>query len=111
MNPNAKPYFLTIVTTEISGHDPEGYAAYREELSSVMAAQPGFMEAQVFVDGTRVVSLTYWESQDAMGAWGSSETHQEIKKKSHAGGWLKSARIEIAQVNHRIDMPPKRPAK
>ncbi|MDX2470712.1 MAG: antibiotic biosynthesis monooxygenase [SAR324 cluster bacterium] len=107
MNPNNNPYYLTIVTTEISDHDPEGYKAYRKELSEIMSEQPGFKGAEAVVEGTTTISLVYWETQEAMSAWGSAPAHQEIKKKSHAGGWLKSARIEIAQVNHCIEMPPK----
>ena len=100
------PYFVTIITTEISAHDPEGYAAYRKELSDIMAQQPGFISAETTVEAQKTISLTYWETAEAMQAWGMSATHQEIKKKSHAGGWLKSARIEVAQVNMAMEMPP-----
>jgi len=108
MPPKTDPYFVTIVSTEIAAHDPEGYAAYRAELSAVVAQQPGFMSADNYQDGLKTLSLTYWETQEAMTAWSRSEAHQEIKKKSSAGGWLQSVRIEIAQVNSRMEMPPKR---
>ena len=106
MNPKTKPYFVTIVTTVISDKDPEGYAAYRKELSAMVAKQPGFKKSETAVEGQKTISLTYWENEEAMAAWGSSPDHQEIKKKSHAAGWLKSARIEIAQVSMAIEIPP-----
>ena len=107
MTAKKTPYFLTIVTTEISDHDPEGYAAYRDELSALVAKQPGFLGATYFAQGKQTLSLTYWESQEAMNQWAASPEHAENKKKSHAGGWLKAVTIEIAQVSHLMEFPPR----
>ena len=108
MNPPNTPYFATIVSTEFSGHDLEGYEAYREELSALVAKQPGFLRADLSFDQQKTISLTYWESEDAMVAWSKSPEHQEITKRSHAGGWYKSLRLEIAQVNTVMEFPPRK---
>jgi len=107
MSPKSEPYFVTIVSSEISDHDREGYEAHRKELSEVVAKQSGFIGAEVSENGQKSISLTYWKSQEAMNAWAASAEHQEIKQKSHAGGWIQSVRIEIAQVNHKMEFPPK----
>jgi len=106
VNPKNTPYFVTIVTTEFSGHDPEGYEAYRKELSAIVAKQTGFIGADLSFDGQKTISLTYWESEEAMVAWSKSTEHQETKNKSHAGGWYNSLRLEIAQVTTAMKFPP-----
>ncbi|MDT8445744.1 MAG: antibiotic biosynthesis monooxygenase [bacterium] len=108
MSQNQTPYFVTIVTTEFSGKDPVGYDQYRAELSAVVSSQPGFMRSETVHNGEQTVSLTYWESEAAMQTWASSPAHQETKKKSHAGGWYKSLRLEIAQVTTAMEFPPRK---
>ena len=108
MAPKSTPYFVTIVTSQLSfDHDPEGYKAHREELSAVVAKQAGFISAEVTCEGPKSISLTYWETQEAMTAWAKSAEHQEMKAKSHAGGWIQSVSIEIAQVSHKMEFPPR----
>ena len=103
-----QPYFVTLVTTEFSGKDPEGYEAYRNELSAIVAKQPGFKSAETIHNGEKTISLTYWESEESMHTWATSAEHQETKKKSQEGGWYKYLRLEIAQVTMAMEFPPKR---
>jgi len=108
MKPKETNYFVTIVTAELTGNDLEGYAVHREELSAIVASQPGFLRAEISCEGLKAISLTYWETEEAMTAWSMSAAHQEVKQKSHAGGWIKGVSIEVAQVTQAMQFPPKR---
>lgn len=107
MHSQSTPYFVTIAVYELTGEDPQGYAAHREELSALLSEQPGYLGASETAAERRVISLTYWNDQESMSAWGASAEHRAMQQKSQAGRWIDSVQIEIAQVHHKLAFPPR----
>ena len=82
---------------------PEGKAEYlaiaarlREELVNI----PGFISIERFqslVDPDKILSLSFWESEEAIAAWRNLESHRAAQAKGRASLFT-DYRIRVASV-------------
>ena len=93
------PYYTVIFTSEMSGDDPEGYAAMAEAMDKLAATQPGYLGIETVrsPDGGMGITVSYWESEDAIRAWKANAEHMAAQKLGRER-WYADYSLRIAKV-------------
>lgn len=75
------PYFAVIFTSQQRDGDA-GYAAMADEMESLAKQQPGYLGMESVRDSNGLgITVSYWESEDAIMAWGLHARHQVAQQK------------------------------
>ena len=96
------PYYAVIFTSELSGDDPDGYAAMSDAMDALAAAQPGYlgMESVRSNDAGVTITVSYWDSEDAIRSWKENAEHAAAQKlgraRWYADFWIRVAKVERA---------------
>lgn len=100
-NTPAPPYYAVIFSSERTPADPDGYAATAARMEELAALQPGFLgiESVRGADGFGI-SVSYWESREAISAWKSQAEHRVAQERGttewYSGYQLRVSRVERA---------------
>jgi len=90
--------WATIFTTHLSS-DSEGYGEMSDRMAALFAGYYGYlgMESVRGDDGVGI-TVCYWESREAIEAWGLDPEHQEAQREGLARWYdhitLRNARVE-----------------
>src|SRR5262252_4757323 len=94
------PYYAVVFSSVRSGADAAGYAAMAERMVELAAAQPGFLGLESVRDADgRGITVSYWDSLQAIEAWGRHAEH----RLAQAGGrakWYEGFRLRVARVEN-----------
>lgn len=96
------PYWAVIFTNQRSADDDQGYAAMAQRMVELASAQPGFLGAESVRDADGLgITLSYWDSEDAIAAWRADAEHRLAQQQGFArwydGFVLRVARVERAR--------------
>jgi len=90
------PYYAVIFTSLRTNVD-DGYHQAAEDLLSLAAQQPGYLGCESARDGLGI-TVSYWESLDAIAAWKKNERHlvaqQKGRKEWYAGYKTRICKVE-----------------
>ncbi|MCB0401575.1 MAG: antibiotic biosynthesis monooxygenase [Flavobacteriales bacterium] len=90
------PYYVVIFTSVLSEDDPEGYGDMAKEMEDLVKDQPGFLGLES--SRTEIgITLSYWESLEAIRNWKSHLRHQEAQSQGKTT-WYSSYQVRIAKV-------------
>lgn len=91
------PYFVAIFTSLRTPGD-EGYGAMAERMADLARQQPGYlgMESVRAADG-RGITLSYWESREAIAAWKRHGEHLEAQRLGRER-WYGAYALRVARV-------------
>ncbi|KFN51362.1 antibiotic biosynthesis monooxygenase family protein [Arenimonas composti] len=97
----APPYYAVIFTSRRTADDAEGYAATADRMVELAAQQPGFLGVESVRDADGLgITVSYWESEDAIAAWRRHAEHtaarDDGRARWYAGFELRVARVERA---------------
>lgn len=85
----------------------EEYFAIAAPLNELLPQQPGFISIDrsrsIMTEG-KVISISHWESEEAIEAWFNHPQHREAQQKARQG-IFKSIRISRLQVLSSRDVP------
>ncbi|MCI0377270.1 MAG: antibiotic biosynthesis monooxygenase [Gemmataceae bacterium] len=75
------PYYAVVFTTKRTSADAAGYVAMAQRMEELARRQPGFLglDSARGDDGIGV-TVSYWESEQAIRAWYLVAEHQEAQK-------------------------------
>ncbi|MET3207895.1 UNVERIFIED_CONTAM: heme-degrading monooxygenase HmoA [Paenibacillus sp. PvR008] len=91
------PYYAVIFTSERNEGD-RGYEKMGDKMLELAAKQPGFLGVESVRDSQGVgITVSYWESLDAIRSWKQHETHQVAQEKGKAE-WYKSYGLRVCKV-------------
>lgn len=92
------PYFAVIFSSVRNGEDESGYAVMAARMNVLAECQPGFlgMESVRREDGLGV-TVSYWESEDAIRAWKKNAEHL-VAQEQGCSDWYATYRIRICRV-------------
>lgn len=92
------PYFAVIFTSLRTDADGD-YAETADELLARASRQPGFLGAERArsPDGWGI-SVTYWESLDAIEAWENDAAHVAAKRLGREK-WIRAYALRVARVD------------
>jgi len=70
------PPYYAVIFTSLKKDDTHGYAQMADRMSALVATQPGFLGAESVRDEAGFgVTISYWESLEAIRNWKRNEEH------------------------------------
>lgn len=89
------PYYAVIFTSTRTAIDA-GYAETADRMVELAQQQPGFLG----IDSARSdigITVSYWQSEDAIRAWYTNAEHQLAQRLGHEQ-WYSSFQLRVAKV-------------
>lgn len=82
-----EPPYYAVIFSSVKSENDTGYGETAERMVSLAADQPGFLgvESVREADG-KGITVSYWDSMDAINHWRHHTEHQQQKKKEKAFG-------------------------
>jgi heme-degrading monooxygenase HmoA len=90
-----KPPYYAVIFTSIRAEGDDGYGDAARRMLELAAAQPGFLGFESARQEIGV-SVSYWESLDAIEAWKRHAAHREAQ--GRAKEWYRSFRVRVCRV-------------
>ena len=94
-NTPTPPYYAVIFTNHRTEGD-NGYGEMAERMAELAAQQPGYLGMESAREGLGI-TVSYWESLEAIRNWKQNAEHQEAQRLGHRQ-WYSSFRVRIAKV-------------
>lgn len=91
-----EPPYYAVIFSNLRTSGDEGYAAMAERMVALAREQPGFLGIESVRDGLGI-TVSYWESLEAIGNWKKNAEHQVAQKLGRAQ-WYSSFRVRVARV-------------
>lgn len=99
------PYYAAIFTSQLS-EDTEDYAPVAEAMVALARQQPGFLGVESVRDASgRGITISYWESPEAIRAWKAQTDHVVVQATGRAR-WYADYTVQIARVERAYSGPP-----
>ena len=89
------PYYAVIFTSHRTDGD-NGYGEMAARMAELAAQQPGYLGMESAREGLGI-TVSYWESLEAIRNWKQNAEHQEAQRLGHQQ-WYSSFRVRIAKV-------------
>jgi heme-degrading monooxygenase HmoA len=102
----AKPaYWAVIFSSRRTQNDDWGYAETARRMEELARRQPGFLGIESVRDAEGVgVTVSYWDSLDAIAAWNAHDEHRTAQIKGRET-WYESFHLRIAKVEREKAYP------
>ena len=94
-NTPTPPYYAVIFTSHRTEGD-NGYGEMAKRMAELAAQQPGYLGMESAREGLGI-TVSYWESLEAIRNWKQNAEHQEAQRLGHQQ-WYSSFRVRIAKV-------------
>ena len=94
-NTPTPPYYAVIFTSHRTEGD-NGYGEMAERMAELAAQQPGYLGMESAREDLGI-TVSYWESLEAIRNWKQNAEHQEAQRLGHRQ-WYSSFRVRIAKV-------------
>lgn len=90
-----KPVYYAVIFTSFLHDEPDEYAEAAQYALSLAMKQPGLLG----YEGVRAgmgISVSYWDSLEAIRAWKEHPEHKLLQQKEHL--WFRESKIRICRV-------------
>ena len=91
-----KPPYYAVIFSSHRTEDDNGYGEMAERMAELAAQQPGYLGMESAREGLGI-TVSYWESLEAIRNWKQNAEHQEAQRLGHQQ-WYSSFRVRIAKV-------------
>lgn len=91
-----EPPYYAVIFTSLKTEEDEGYAATADEMVRMVEQQPGFLGFESAREGVGI-TISYWESLEAIKAWKQQEPHVAAQQKG-IGQWYAAYKTRICLV-------------
>lgn len=89
------PYYAVIFSNHRTEGD-HGYGDMATRMVELAAEQPGFLGVESVREGLGI-TVSYWESLEAIRNWKQNAEHQEAQRLGHQQ-WYSSFKVRVAKV-------------
>lgn len=96
----APPYYAAIFTSCLAG-DSADYARTASRMMDLAQAQPGFLGVETARTDDLGITVSYWESREAIAAWKAHAEHQTAQARGR-DEWYADYRLRIAKVEREV---------
>ncbi|EJS67132.1 antibiotic biosynthesis monooxygenase family protein [Bacillus cereus] len=91
------PYYAVIFTSNLS-NDTTDYSIIAEKMEKLAKQQPGFLGVESARGNSGIgITISYWESLDAIEDWKNNALHKEAKKRGREQ-WYENFHLRICLV-------------
>ena len=91
-----REYYAVIFSTKRTPGD-NGYEEMAERMMKLATKQPGFIGVDSARDDHLGITVSYWESQEAIADWKANAEHLEAQKFGHKK-WYQSTSLRVCKV-------------
>ena len=99
--PNFKPYYAVIFTSTLK-EQSENYDKMVQKMENLAKQQEGFMGVESAREGIGI-TVSYWESLDAIKAWKRNSEHLIAQQKGR-DQWYSWYKTRICKVKHEYEL-------
>lgn len=92
-----EPPYWAVIFTSLRAAEHEGYAEMADRMAALAREQPGFLGMESVREGAIGITVSYWESLDAIREWRLHEEHLEAQRLGR-DVWYDAYRVRIARV-------------
>ncbi|TFH85597.1 antibiotic biosynthesis monooxygenase [Billgrantia azerbaijanica] len=89
------PYYAVIFSNHRTEGD-NGYGEMADRMVELASEQPGFLGVESVRDGLGI-TVSYWESLEAIKNWKRNSEHQEAQRLGHEK-WYSAFKLRVAKV-------------
>lgn len=90
--------YYAVIFTSVRTDGDDGYKRMADEMVELVSKQPGFLGAESVRDANGFgITVSYWESLDAIRQWKENPSHQ-IAQKMGKEIWYKQFAVRICKV-------------
>lgn len=97
-----KPPYYAVIFTSLRTEGDNGYGEMAARMNELAAQQPGFLGIESVRDGLGI-TVSYWDSLEAIKNWKANLEHQEAQK-SGRERWYSAFKVRIAKVEREYGM-------
>lgn len=90
------PYYL-VTFTSIRSPGDQGYAEAARRMLELAREQPGFLGVESARDDGLGITLSYWQSEEAILAWRRHAEHAAVREKGRES-WYEAFATRVARV-------------
>lgn len=90
------PYYAVIFTSVRTDVDA-GYAEMAAHMLQLAARQPGFLGVESVREGDLGITVSYWDSADALQRWKQDLEHQQAQARGRSQ-WYSHYKVRVARV-------------
>jgi len=90
------PYYVVIFTSVRTEVDA-GYAKASQRMLELAAQQPGFLGVESARSDGLGITLSYWQSEEAIRAWREHAEHSAVREQGRAD-WYAAFTTRVAKV-------------
>lgn len=92
------PYFAVVFTSLRNENQLDEYAEMAQRMVDLASRQPGFLGIESVRDDKGIgITVSYWDSREAIEAWGRDIVHSEAQKLGMSL-WYERFRLRICRV-------------
>jgi heme-degrading monooxygenase HmoA len=90
------PYYAAIFTS-LRAADHEGYSEMADRMVELAEQQPGYLGMETVREGAAGITVSYWDSLDAIEDWRKHFEHREAQRLGREQ-WYEAYEVRIARV-------------
>ena len=90
-------HYAVIFTAEMAA-DVAGYAGTVERMNDLVQQQPGYMGKYHRMEGNRELTISYWESLDAVKAWKAHPEHRAAQELGRSK-WYADYQVQLVRID------------
>lgn len=90
-------YYAVIFTAEMAT-DLCGYADTAERMNELVQEQPGYIGKYQMMEGSREITISYWENLEAVKAWKAHPEHQAAQEMGRVQ-WYANYQVQVACID------------
>ncbi len=90
------PYYAVIFTSRLA-LEHEGYGEMADRMEEIAREQPGILGIESVREGDMGITVSYWDSLDAIEAWKKHVEHREAQRLGRSE-WYTEYAIRVARV-------------
>jgi heme-degrading monooxygenase HmoA len=95
------PPYYAVIFSNLRTTREEEYDATAVRMEELAAQQPGFLGIESVRDGLGI-TVSYWESLDAIAAWKAQDEHL-LAQQHGRGKWYQNYKVRVARVERDYD--------
>lgn len=92
-----KPPYYVVMFTSVRTEVDVGYAEAAQRMLELAAQQPGFLGVESARSDGLGITLSYWQSEEAIRAWREHAEHSAVREQGRAD-WYAAFTTRVAKV-------------
>ena len=97
-----EPPYYSVIFTSIATDDSAGYPEAAARMIELASGQPGFLGVDSARSDGVGITVSYWESEDAIAAWKADAEHAAVRRTGR-DRWYDRYELRVAKVERAYD--------